>query len=411
MANPFLRSVKIEGTFLSPVHVGWGRELDTFSCLIRDGRLYYLNLSAMIQRLRPETRMKFVGIMEKGRLPEVRTFIREHVDLSLDALGSMAVSANLAREYEAKMDDPKNQLIFQPFFRGNLSFNAILPGSSIKGAMRTAVIDAVLAESRLTLDGEALRNPRRMESAVLGHRSIDEDPFKALKVPDLNLGTESTAICSVYNYSPRRAKLTDLGLRFETVRSELEGKGVVFQASLDFFEGLRGAVVAGRGERRKALSRYIEPEYILAACRRFYSHNLREEHDRFYEKSPYGEASRKLVERADRLRPDECLLRVGRFTQAESKSINTYRKVMVRGRGGSRLMDFGTTRNLAHGRYPLGWMILRFSGVNPEKCEALRTGLPAPPSFSPDKGRKGERSASDGPATNLSRLRDKYRVK
>ncbi|MBW2031179.1 MAG: type III-A CRISPR-associated RAMP protein Csm5 [Deltaproteobacteria bacterium] len=414
MNNGIMRAVEVEGMFLSPVHVGWGNELDPFCSFMRGDRLYYFEMASVVQRFSERDRAEFLSLVEKNNLIEIRKFLNTRLDPSRDALASIAVSESVVREYSGKIDDPRNQLIFEPFFRNGNRFIPAIPGSSLKGAIRTAVIDRVLEDRHITLEGNTLRNPRAMESWVLGYRSMEADPFKALKVEDVDLVPGSTIIYHVFNYSPNRATLTNLGLRFEAARSYLDGGNLSFRTVLQFFEGFKDKTIRAGKDRRPAISMYIEPEFVLSACREFYLKNLHEEHERFYINSPYAEESRRLVEAASELSQDECLIRVGRFTQAESKSINRYRKVMVRGRGGrSRPMDFGTTRNLADGRYPMGWLKLRFIGLDLKKV-GKTTSRTIWQHRKPERDKR-KRLVSGTPtrrgSVDLSALKKKYKIK
>ncbi|MDI9571332.1 MAG: type III-A CRISPR-associated RAMP protein Csm5 [Pseudomonadota bacterium] len=403
-----IKSISIAGTFLSPVHIGTGQEIDPFSSFIKQDRLYYFELSSVLARLPDAERAAFMKLLGEGSLVEVRKFLAARVDQRQDAIGSIAVAPDIAAEYAGKIGDQHNQLIFQPFFRNGHNFKPLLPGSSLKGAIRTAVIDALIRERNINLSDRAKRDPRYMEREVLGHQDIDQDPFKALKCADIPLPEDGTIIQRVYNYSERREKLTDLGLRIEMTKSLLDGAALHFEGLLDFFEGYRGRTIPNRD--KKAISLYLTPAELLSACRYFYANNLREEHERFYRDSPYEATSARLLQIGDELGSDECLLRLGRFTQAESKSINKYRTVKVRGEGGTRDMLHGTTRNLAAGRYPMGWIKLKFSGVDATVRPGTDDNHPSVTRQTPPTGRRviitdtGKKNAP----VDLSRLKDRF---
>ncbi len=381
MKDSVLRSIQVEGTFLSPVHVGWGHELDPMSFFIeRDSDrhlLHVFDLASVIMGLTEDDRNRYINLLDKGTWIEIRRFLRERIDRKSATRCAITVSSEISREYESKMGDPKNQLIFQPFFRNGHNMRPVLPGSTIKGAIRTAVIDTIVEKEDLSPGRDAGENARRMESTVLGYRSMDEDPFKAIRFEDVELGVDSTTIYKVLNFSPRREKLTDLGMRHETVRSFLEGIPVQFATKISFFQGYRDRLIAGKDGRRPVVSRYLEPEFVLASCRRFYLANLQEEHERFFQHTPYEKASERLLDYTRNLKEDECLVRIGRFTQAESKSIGRFRKgkIMVRTNRGRSFMDHGTTRNLADGRYPMGWARLKFVGVQTLKLSISKKAV------------------------------------
>ncbi len=92
----------------------------------------------------------------------------------------------------------------------------------------------------------------------------------------------------------------------------------------------------------------ITAEQILDACRRFYLENLQKEYDRFYKSSRYLQPiGDKLLQMAQQLRPNETLLRVGRFSHLENMTVRPYAGGVSR------------TRGLAGALRPMGWVKMR----------------------------------------------------
>ncbi len=93
-------------------------------------------------------------------------------------------------------------------------------------------------------------------------------------------------------------------------------------------------------------------EFIIEACNSFYSEEFRREQE-FYEFAvDMGDiinSMRNLL----RVGSNECLIRVGRFSGVYAVTINK-RKPHNR--------KWGTTRNLFEGKYPMGWMKIKFIG-------------------------------------------------
>ncbi|MBW2059824.1 MAG: type III-A CRISPR-associated RAMP protein Csm5, partial [Deltaproteobacteria bacterium] len=167
MNKRFLTTVRVEGEFLSPVHIGSGQELDPFSCFMVEGYLYYFDLPSVLQTLGETERNAFLELANRDDLIGLRRFLSERLGRRKDVSRRILVSPSVEREFKAKIDDPRNQLVLQPFLRNQGTFNPVVPGSSIKGAIRTAVIDTLLEEKRLRLNEESLRDPKRMEKVVL----------------------------------------------------------------------------------------------------------------------------------------------------------------------------------------------------------------------------------------------------
>ena len=116
-------------------------------------------------------------------------------------------------------------------------------------------------------------------------------------------------------------------------------------------EGLRSE--AGRRWRwPKAVAEEITAEQILVACRGSTWRTCSREHERFYKPNKYLRPDRREAGAvAQQLRPNETLLRIGRFSHFENMTIRPYAE------GGSR------TRGLAGALRPMGWVKMRLETV------------------------------------------------
>lgn len=247
-----------------------------------------------------------------------------------------------------------------------------LPGSSIKGAIRTAWLwhRAGAGQAMPGLQAQAGQMKGDIfEAEVLGYRvqlggpeqGIDTtdphaDPLRSLRVGDATLVPDSNVIERVVIYEGEGKSGSREPMFVDATFSGLEGEPIYATGSMSINrqlqthavpEGLRSE--AGRRWRwPKAVAEEITAEQILDACRRFYLENLNHEFDRFYKNSrylrPIGE---KLVQMAQQLRPNEALLRIGRFSHLENMTVRPYA-------GGQ-----GRTRGLAGALRPMGWVKMR----------------------------------------------------
>lgn len=189
------RKIKLE--ILSPVHIGTGEALDPFSYVIKDeGRgpcLYFVDLPAWVEdHPDPEG---LAQLFSNSPMAAVRSFISETLDTALYSRASAQIASRVIfDEYRKKLNDQHNQLKISPALKNSYSCALLIPGSSIKGAIRTAVIDYLDRRHKLGLkqasmnDDRARRERRRSYEyedrlkTVFG--SIGENAFKNLKVGD-----------------------------------------------------------------------------------------------------------------------------------------------------------------------------------------------------------------------------------
>jgi len=351
----------IDGTILSPVHIGTGDELNPFDYIIRDGTFIRFQLETVLSALSEEDLDTFYRLNDEGDINRLRQFISERVDENKHACYMAAVTPMVARQYMQKIHDISNQLIINPTIRDGHAFRPYIPGSSLKGAIRTAVVSE-LAQETSGLDPHDRNFKWEVELKVLkygkeGHggrlrADMGRDPFRMIKIRDILLEQNDVMVTFVRNMGRNRTgQLTASRMQMihEVLLSEVMGKLVSFSGELLYDKDL-----AGKNHIRRT---DITPEYILNACNAFYIPKLEEENEKFYERSEVEPASSALLKVAARLKPDECLVRVGRFSGCESVTLDKYRNVEF----GGRTNVGGNTRNVCEERYPMGWIKLKIT--------------------------------------------------
>ena len=88
------------------------------------------------------------------------------------------------------------------------------------------------------------------------------------------------------------------------------------------------------------------------AVAELYDDKMQMEHDKFYTGSALSEFSQILLD--EKIADNEFLLRVGRFSGVESVTLDKYRDPQVP----DKSKGWGNTRNMADGKFPMGWMKL-----------------------------------------------------
>ncbi len=338
---------------LSPIHIGAGSDIEPLNYIIRGSRLHAIRMGGFICGLEDRKRSEFEGLIDAGNLTGIRKFLFENAEVENCSDFSTEVSPEVAGKYRSRLEDVQNQLLISPFIRDKCSGMPFLPGSSIKGAIRTALVS--MAAKRKGLPNPAgPREEREFESKALGYRDPKNDPLRGMKIRDAMMSDGSTVVREVVNACIKkggRLVSNSLAMTCEVTGSLLTGEPLRLDVEILFDDLLYATDFLG--------SR-LGPRDIMAACNEFYRPKMLEEHKRFYKGSDAEPCSAELLNHT----PDakSFLVRLGRFSGVESVTLDNYRSPRPPGRS----KVWGTSRNLAEGKYPMGWLL----------CELIESGDP-----------------------------------
>ena len=245
-----MESISFSLSTLSPVHIGNGQELIPGFYLIDDGWLYLFDEILLAGALSPamcsELNALVSNIKMESLLELQRFFDRHKQDFIPFAKSTFkvlsAVEANYKKRLEGKGARKNNALNKQTILQ--LTHNPItgtpyIPGSSIKGAIRTALLNQ-LDKQKLE---QNTRNNKLNEARLLGYQNAIDDPFKRLKVSDAcNESTElaGLTIMSAVNCKRRSSKQ---GI-YQDLTTLLPMQYRCLSGNLRLFTGIRRGQVA-----------------------------------------------------------------------------------------------------------------------------------------------------------------------
>jgi len=345
-----MKMYKLKCEILSPLHIGAGGQLDPMNYIIKEGMLYTYSFDRFIYGLDDKQKTELEDILDNGNLVALRKFVYERMNPETNCLYSIRVLSSIAALYKGKIEDIQNQLLINPFIRTGIEPQPLIPGSSIKGAIRTAIVSELAVKSGLPKPRD-FKEEIQFETRILKCRDAKEDPFRGLKIKDAALFNEDTFICKVQNLSKKLGggvKSNDIQLICEVTNSTVSGKAVDFELALAFDDDLYST---------KFPSGKLSKEQIIQSCNNFYKPKMQDEHEKFYRRSDVEAYSKKIIDTT--LDANSFLLRVGRFSGVESVTLDKYRN--PRPPGNKRV--WGTSRNLADGKYPMGWVKATFIEV------------------------------------------------
>ncbi len=183
---------------LSPLHIGSGNMLDPFRMLIKNNHAYYINTTEFAKYLSSPSGKKFHDILNTGDLEKIITFMYDMFDPSNQSLyvSKYGVSEDIQDHYPVQMKNPSSDKQIMEFVRTGY-YQPIIPGSSIKGAFRTAIISALAALKReypQTGDFEFRLLDAMSDTERYNKKDITKDPFKFIKFSDAPLPVEKMTI-------------------------------------------------------------------------------------------------------------------------------------------------------------------------------------------------------------------------
>jgi len=338
---------------LSPIHIGTDQELDPFSYVIRDNNLLLIDLIKWME-IYPEQE-KLQSVIDSDNFAEVRTFIAEKIEPETVTFGSIPIESHgLISAYNRviKAKDPRNQLLVDGMTRNKISQVAYIPGSSVKGAIRTAVADRFVEAAGVTS-----KNKRKTFKPVFEpdynekiFGRINEDPMRNLKLSDVSLDRFGSMIIEAEEYSLKEDKSkTPKGYKEVSANLCQKNAPVVYPLRLS----LKPFSLHGQN---------VDMSFVIDALYRFYVSKYKEEYSKFYSLDHAKQIRQGIAPMSlaiANLKTNETLVRIGHFSHVECVTLDNVREPQTRTVRGVR-MPYGTTRTLANGLYPFGWAKLEF---------------------------------------------------
>ncbi|MBX6324000.1 MAG: type III-A CRISPR-associated RAMP protein Csm5, partial [Rhodospirillaceae bacterium] len=339
----------------TPVHIGDGTTLTPESFDVRGDALLRFEPAAVLAALDDARRRQFVAATDRD-LKQAQKLLRQALrdDLVLERI---ELSEESREEVCRSIEDPGRAGRIHPFIRtGGRPF---LPGSAVKGALRTALLSAraapLLGSLKRQLDVDRIQGGRsgpvsdELQATVLETSSTDTDPFRFVRVADADLPESATRYERVVNRK-RNGEDNEMQMHFECLKP-----GTAFTLALAIDP--EAARSAARRDSEKAPRRPIDAPELIRAASAFFRRRWATEAERFF--------------RGQRLpappEPDAdgypLLLRIGRFSHFESASVDGLRRGW-RPQTKSWMYDGGTRMVVRENgtAMPLGWILLARPG-------------------------------------------------
>lgn len=333
---------------LSPIHIGSGEDIDPLEYVVKNGLFYRLNLPAFIQQMDESLRREFSRKASDPNPIVLRDFICRHIDPERFHTFKADAGA-FERAYEKNLKNPNARLQVVLMTRSPGDGRTYLPGSSIKGAIRTAVV------SELAKNSAQIRNslnPKSFEQRVLGYENPRHDPFRCLRISDAFLPEAATFIDKAEIFKLKTGAGPDpsgIQMFYEQCFSLLDEEEIIARGSMELNDDLSGKHYFDNKEQKEkpAVSMALTLERIAESCRAFYLPKMQAEHDNFYRSNEeLEENSRRLLKVG--YGENEFPIRLGRFSHVECTTVDEHRRPY-------NSKGCGKTRTLSGGIMPMGW--------------------------------------------------------
>lgn len=186
----FLRNATLALTPLSPIHIGCGEDFEPTNYVIEDGILYGFDPSRAALPVNLGKQLGELG--DKADLLGIQRFFRNNRSHFMPCADTLIpVAAGLAADYEKQVGQVSNRetngnRVFNQLFIERASHTGkqpYIPGTSFKGALRTAMLDGINRGQRVT-DPDERRNSSRLEKRLL-QGDFATSPLRLLKAGDL----------------------------------------------------------------------------------------------------------------------------------------------------------------------------------------------------------------------------------
>lgn len=358
-----MTAYRFQMTPLTPIHVGTGESLEPFEYVVDGDTLYRFMLDDFLLALDRDDQARFVEAVERS-IPETRSFVTDHRAVAVDVARFTATISPAARAlYDGRMEGGVAHPEVPACIR--TAERPYVPGSSLKGALRTALLYHAMDK-----DNPA-RDARRLEQEVFDFKWVQQDPFRAFKLGDGRPLLGQTRVRAVAVNTRRGGHWSeDVAVLVETVPGalsdgveEVSNHAVTFDA--DFYRYHQNAFP-------------LSPGGVLAACRDFYGTHLAAEREYTKDLPQAAAAYAALAARAGELPDHACLVRLAWGSGRDATTV-AY---------GLRDGRSPTSRRFTADGFPLGWAELAIydAAGEPLAVEETMPAAAAPPKPTPAEG-------------------------
>ena len=400
MTSRFLSTFRLDVTTLGPVHIGTGDDMDPTNYVLdkESEALFEYSPDTLFKILEERDRTKLLDLVSKNvtdrTIPKIQKFIlSKQSALIAHAERAVRVCNGVVTLYKKRIGTVAqqntgavNRLEIERTFSDSVTGTPILPGSSLKGAIRTALLNAEL--NSVSASEPPVPNEKSLEiqKRLFKYSGFETDPMRLVHVADTiwaqDKKNDELPAETVVLFAVNRKKKPVLKNGRE-ILSQAQQKGLYqLLETIPPFQhrAFRSQLTLYRPDmdHNKLPAKQFRwtVEKIAKACNNFYLRDFGKEAKALQKRDFLDQAWYETVnsllggglrERIDSNRA--FLLRVGRHSGAESVTLDGVRKIEIRkGNKSPDLLDHSTTWWLAsHNKddntnlLPFGWVLVELA--------------------------------------------------
>lgn len=360
---------------LTPVHIGAGKDFEPMEYVVRNVamgnyQIWLIDTPAWLAANyeKPE----IASALDSGDLDALRHLLNVSSNVGDFILGRIPVrNTELAGQIMSTHDTARSKgrpgssahaprAEIMAFTRNPFTHMPYIPASSLKGAISTALTDALgddPSPTRKTTLKQSASKKDYEDILTEIYGKIGEHAMKALKMRDIPLPPGLTSV--------RSAIGRDLGSAKPMPKTPCE---TLDPCSGKLFGNLRLAGKDGIAAISLPNKRIIRHGELSEICNKFYLKRFRDELEKFYGTNWFPgtrEALKPVLDRLATLKSEsEILLRVGRYSHIEC--------MLVAAEMPKKPLGPGLSRTLADGLLPFGWIILKQCSMEEFNASAAR---------------------------------------
>jgi len=352
---------------ISPIHIGCDEVYEPTSFVLDENvrQMIVFDPLSFISKMGDDDKIKFSQICARGSIAsilEIYKFMRDKtvegraVGVCHDFLDHYRQTLSMPLRNQREIQQNLNNFAIPRTAFRNIDQRPYIPGSSLKGALRTAYLNLMESEKKLSQRGKE-RNAKKLEQRLMEYDGIPSDPFRMVKVSDF-MPVSETRTRIVYGVNEKK-KQTDRDAR---------GLPLIFEVvppGSDFV----GTIAVDSPPHGSDIRKHVSIEKLLSSTIFYTKEKQREDK----ELSDIGVVTNSENSRFQGQK-NSFLIRVGRHSGAESVTIEGHRNIFIMGkRGEKKHLKHATTLWLASeerkpqsNKYlsPFGWAVM--AQMNPE---------------------------------------------
>jgi CRISPR-associated protein Csm5 len=347
---------------LAPVHIGCDETYDPSNYIIDDDTLYEFDTHSAISALNPAQRRQLNSLVsgkaDETMIKGLQGFFYQHREALL-ALSThfLPVASGIASMYKARIGKAAqlesggkqviNKLEIERTFYNPVSREPILPGSSIKGAIRTALLNLLNEGKPLRKNHKGYKERNQeLQQRLFQYtmRDLQKDPMRLLRISDASWIKNQERCSSEVRFAVNRRKNIQ-HKNDRLLQSQAEKKGLFpqleciaamlphafsSQITLQNTAGLTAANKLPKSELQWQI------KDVFAACNAFYLPQLRQELKLLKTHSYADPQWLKQVEQLlegdllKRLQDNQAMiLRLGRHSGATAMTLEGVRSIKI----------------------------------------------------------------------------------